>query len=231
MDSLIKFTTSPTFLFCGVGKYFLLINMLTAHMKYRKVPYKINKILYAYNLFQIIINLYMIYGLREFISFPNIFSINKEYTKNIEYFTYIHYLSKYLDYFDTYFIILKCKSNEQLSFLHVYHHSTIGIVWGYLLYNGDANGTASYGCFINSIIHFIMYSHYLITSMGYKNPLKKYITQLQLMQFASCILHAFMVLLYENVVPKKYMYLELSYHISMILLFKNFYNKSYKKII
>jgi hypothetical protein len=67
--------------------------------------------------------------------------------------------------------------------------------------------------------------------MGYKNPLKKYITQLQLMQFASCIIHSFMVLLYENVVPKKYMYLELSYHISMILLFKNFYNKSYKKII
>lgn len=81
MDKLIKYTTSPAFLFCGVGKYFLLINMLTAHMKYRKFPYNINKILYIYNLFQIIINLYMIYGLIEFLSFPNIFSINKAYSK------------------------------------------------------------------------------------------------------------------------------------------------------
>ena len=231
MEALIQYTTNPTFLFCCLGKYFFLINMLTAHMKYRKIPYEIKRPLYVYNLLQIIINVYMIYGLIEFLSFPNIFSINKEYSKSIEYYTYIHYLSKYLDYFDTYFIILKCKSKEQLSFLHIYHHSTIGIVWGYLLYNNDANGTASYGCFINSIIHFIMYSHYLITSMGYKNPLKKYITQLQLLQFFSCIIHSFIVLFYEKIVPKKYAYLELIYHISMIILFKNFYNKSYKKII
>jgi len=74
-----------------------------------------------------------------------------------------------------------------------------------------------------------MYGHYLITSLGYKNPLKKYITQLQLLQFASCIIHSFTVLLYENIVPKKYAYLELMYHISMIFLFNNFYKKSYKK--
>lgn len=231
MDVLIKFTTSPLFLLCGFIKYFLIINVLKNHMKKRTVPYEINKILYIYNLFQIIINLYVIYGLREFASFPNIFSINKAYSDNIVYFTYLHYLSKYLDYFDTYFIILKCKSNTQLSFLHVYHHSTIGLIWGYLLLCGDANGTASYGCFINSIIHLIMYSHYLVTSMGYKNPFKKYITQLQLTQFASCIIHSFIVLLYEKIVPKKYMFLELIYHMSMIVLFKNFYNSSYKKII
>ena len=59
-------------------------------------------------------------------------------------------------YFDTYFIILKCKSKEQLSFLHIYHHSTIGLIWGFLIHNGVGNGTAAYGCFINSIIHFIM---------------------------------------------------------------------------
>jgi hypothetical protein len=124
---------------------------------------------------------------------------------------------------------LKCKNEQQLSFLHIYHHSSIGLIWGFLINNGVGNGTAAYGCFINSIIHFIMYGHYLITSLGYKNPFKMYITQLQLLQFSCCIIHSFTVLLYENIVPKKYAYLELSYHMSMFFLFNNFYKKSYKK--
>ena len=229
MNDIIQYTTSPLILTLCVTKYFFVINTLINHMKKRGSSYNINKILYVYNTIQILLNLYIIYGMRDFISYKNVFGINSKFTKNIEYYTYIHYLSKYLDYFDTYFIILKCKSKEQLSFLHIYHHSTIGLIWGFLIHNGVGNGTAAYGCFINSIIHFIMYGHYLITSLGYKNPLKKYITQLQLLQFASCIIHSFTVLLYENIVPKKYAYLELMYHISMIFLFNNFYKKSYKK--
>ena len=229
MNNIIEYTTRPLFLTLCVTKYFFAINVLINHMKKRGVPYNINKVLYVYNTFQILLNLYIIYGMRDFISLTNIFSINKEFTKNIEYYTYIHYLSKYLDYFDTYFIILKCKSKEQLSFLHIYHHSTIGLIWGFLIHNVVGNGTAAYGCFINSIIHFIMYGHYLITTLGYKNPLKMYITQLQLLQFSFCIIHSFTVLLYENIIPKKYAYLELTYHISMLFLFNNFYKKSYKK--
>ena len=119
MNNIIEYTTRPLFLTLCVTKYFFAINVLINHMKKRGVPYNINKVLYVYNTFQILLNLYIIYGMRDFISLTNIFSINKEFTKNIEYYTYIHYLSKYLDYFDTYFIILKCKSKEQLSFLHV----------------------------------------------------------------------------------------------------------------
>jgi len=229
MNDIIQYTTAPIFLTLCFSKYFIVIKMLINHMKKRKEPYNINKILYIYNTFQILLNFYIIYGMREFISYTNPFSINKEFTKKIEYYTYIHYLSKYLDYFDTYFIILKCKNEQQLSFLHIYHHSSIGLIWGFLINNGVGNGTAAYGCFINSVIHFIMYGHYLITSLGYKNPFKMYITQLQLLQFACCIIHSFTVLLYENIVPKKYAYLELSYHMSMIFLFNNFYKKSYKK--
>jgi hypothetical protein len=41
--------------------------------------------------------------------------------------------------------------------------------------------------FINSLIYFIMYSHYLVTSLGYKNPLKKIVTMSHIDQFYSCI--------------------------------------------
>ena len=45
---------------------------------------------------------------------------------------WVHYMSKFLDYFDTVFIILRGKEKQQLSFLHVYHHASIGMIWGTL---------------------------------------------------------------------------------------------------
>jgi hypothetical protein len=83
----------------------------------------------------------------------------------------IHYLSKYLDFGDTLFMTLK-QNNHQLTFLHLFHHTSILIVWGYLLQVGHANGTAYFGAAINSFVHTVMYSHYLWTSMGWVNPFK-----------------------------------------------------------
>ena len=76
-----------------------------------------------------------------------------------EMFILIHYVSKFFDFFDTIFIVLRKKDDQvlfisfkcrinlkilpilnffffQLSFLHVFHHATIGPVWGYLLLLG-----------------------------------------------------------------------------------------------
>merc|ERR1719421_747115 len=70
-----------------------------------------------------------------------------------------------MDWFDTLWITLK-KNRKQMSFLHVYHHATISMVWGYLLWAGVGSGTVRYGAWINSLTHVIMYSHYLWTSFG-----------------------------------------------------------------
>jgi hypothetical protein len=99
----------------------------------------------VYNIAQVILNVYMIWGLAVVPFLPktfNIFGINAPYTARVEYFVYIHYLSKFLDFFDTVFIILRGKDRQQLSFLHVYHHASIGMIWGTLLYIGHGNGTA-----------------------------------------------------------------------------------------
>ena len=58
---------------------------------------------------------------------------------------------------DTVFIVLH-KSDSQLSFLHVYHHATIGPVWGWLLLNNYANGSVYFGAFLNSVVHAFMYA-------------------------------------------------------------------------
>lgn len=191
-------------------------------------PVKCDFIVRLYNAGQIILNLYMIYGLYINVDRPMTFRINQKYTRNIEYFMDIHYLSKIYDFCDTFFIILR-KKYDQLSFLHIYHHATILIVWGFLSETGHNNGTASYGAFINSIIHLLMYTHYMITSFRIENPLKKILTHLQIIQFVTCVIHVFVVILYEDIFPKRYAYIQLFYHAIMIVLFVNFYKKKYKK--
>lgn len=225
-DDLIVYSTKPCFMSVAVVGYFSMIYVLSKYMKGR-VPYQLKVPMLIYNNAQILLNIYMVYGLSAVISYPNIYGINIPYTSNLRYFVYIHYLSKYLDYFDTLFIILRGKEKQQLSYLHVYHHSTIGIIWGFLLYRGHGNGTAAFGCFINSAVHLIMYSHYLCTSLGYNNPFKKYITRAQLLQFAFCLLHSVIVICVEDIVPRSYALIELVYQTSMLVLFSNFYIKSY----
>ena len=124
-------------------------------------------------------------------------------------------------------LCLAGKEKQQLSFLHVYHHASIGMIWGAMLHIGHGNGTASFGALINSCIHCMMYSHYLWTSFGWNNPFKKMITQAQLVQFATCIMHAVTVLGYETVLPQHMAWAQFVYHIQMLVLFGHFYRKSY----
>lgn len=131
---------------------------------------------------------------------------------------------------DTIFMALRNK-RRQVSFLHIYHHTTVLIFWGStLVYN---RGYA-YGCFaalINSFIHFIMYSHYFITSIGYKNPFKKYLTSIQIVQFYTGITVAIISVLYDKeygvMVPGGCAI----YISTLVILFTSFYNKSYNKSV
>ena len=123
---------------------------------------------------------------------------------------------------DTFFIVTG-KKWTQLSFLHVYHHSTIGVVWGILLASGNGNGTARYGALINSVTHVFMYTHYLWTSFKFKNPFKALLTKWQIAQFYSCFLHAVLVLsgvfVVETKIDKELAWLQFCYHITMVYLF------------
>mmetsp|Transcript_1654 Transcript_1654/g.3395 ORF Transcript_1654/g.3395 Transcript_1654/m.3395 type:complete len:257 (+) Transcript_1654:211-981(+) len=222
-DTLVSKTTMLSML----GGYLLMIAVLRKFMQGQEA-YQLKTPMMIYNLAQIFLNIYMIYGLIALPTLTNIFGINAEYTANLEYFCFIHYLSKFLDFFDTAFIILR-KKKVQLTFLHVYHHASIGMIWGTLLYIGHGNGTATFGCLINSVIHLMMYSHYFYTSFGFENPFKKIVTKSQLIQFAMCIAHAVMVLAMETVLLRSLAWAQFIYHMQMLFLFGQFYIKTYKK--
>mmetsp|Transcript_22422 Transcript_22422/g.62200 ORF Transcript_22422/g.62200 Transcript_22422/m.62200 type:complete len:246 (-) Transcript_22422:57-794(-) len=176
-----------------------------------------------YNMVQIITCAYMTWGLLPVLGFPNVFGIGTEYTETGEWYMLVHYFSKYLDWMDTLWMILNKKGHEQMSFLHLYHHSTIVAVWGVVLYLGHGNGTVRFGAFINSFTHMLMYAHYLWTSFGFKNPLKSLVTTWQIVQFYLCFIHSCCVLFVfhplECCLPWSLAWLQFCYQLTMLYLF------------
>jgi hypothetical protein len=118
----------------------------------------------------------------------NIEDDRKEYELQT-YACWLFYISKWIDYMDTVFIIVRSKW-RQLSFLHTFHHSTmIGLTWmatyyfpcGYFLIAAQ----------LNAPVHFIMYFYYLLSSFPSLTPYlwwKNYITSIQLLQFVTGII-------------------------------------------
>eukprot|EP00049_Salpingoeca_infusionum_P003993 m.383250 g.383250 ORF g.383250 m.383250 type:complete len:284 (-) comp123705_c0_seq1:88-939(-) len=223
----------------GVGYW------ITMHLLWRAFKGKCffpRNIARIYNIIQIVICSYMTYRMTQVImasgppvvisigtegsvSFPNFLSINHEFTDEAERLIYIHYLSKFLDFADTIFIVMR-QSKRQFSWLHLYHHATIGPIWGMLLLLGFGNGAGIFGAWINSLTHVIMYTHYLVSSF-ISHPFKPLITAWQLFQFLMCVLHAFLGWAFDKYFPTWLCGVQIAYHMSMITLFGHFFMTSY----
>eukprot|EP00834_Sanchytrium_tribonematis_P004881 NODE_264_length_11354_cov_1.067170.p6 type:complete len:244 gc:universal NODE_264_length_11354_cov_1.067170:531-1262(+) len=98
----------------------------------------------------------------------------------------IFYLSKFPELLDT--VIMAIKGNtRQISFLHVYHHTSIIIFWYCIMYSTPYS-EAYFTAFQNSFIHTLMYSYYLMTSLKigtyFTKKLKKYMTQMQMVSIS-----------------------------------------------
>ena len=105
---------------------------------------------------------------------------------------WLFYVSKIWDFWDTIFIVLG-KKWRQLSFLHVYHHTTIFLFYWLninVCYDGDIYVTI----LLNGFIHTVMYTYYFICmhlpkdkETGKTTPIwwKSYLTTLQLIQFVT----------------------------------------------
>lgn len=99
---------------------------------------------------------------------------------------YVHYVSKAYEFVDTWLMIAK-KNHRQISFLHVYHHSTTFFPVWYWNVTYAPGGDAWFCCFLNSLVHVFMYSHYLISGLGYKSPIRKFITLVSARSDAECV--------------------------------------------
>jgi len=109
----------------------------------------------------------------------------------LNYWTYIFYLSKFVEYFDTVYLIIKAKpvvppDNSQY-LLHIYHHAvTAAIVWMCIHFHFSSSWT---GPLTNSFVHILMYGYYFLAEMNKidRNLGGKFITPIQIVQFLFCL--------------------------------------------
>lgn len=146
--------------------------------------------------------------------------------------TCIFYLSKILEFMDTIIMVLK-KNHRQISFLHLYHHSSIFAVWWYVIYFAPG-GESYYSVIANSFIHVIMYSYYLSTTIGVPLTfIKPYITSLQMLQFITMMIQALYDIIFINTAtcnyPRSHMILLAIYMVTMLALFYNFFIQDAKR--
>ncbi|KAI9994042.1 hypothetical protein PInf_016601 [Phytophthora infestans] len=96
---------------------------------------------------------------------------------------YFFYLSKMLDLCNTVFIVVG-KKWRQLSFLHVYHHLSVLIIY-YIVFRVAQDGDSYASVVLNGFVHTIMYTYYFVSAHTRDIWWKRYLTMIQLIQFVT----------------------------------------------
>jgi len=137
---------------------------------------------------------------------------------------WLFYFSKPLEFIDTFIMVLK-KNDRQISFLHIYHHVTIFIIWWIVVYYAPG-GDGYFSACMNSFVHVMMYSYYFLASLELPAPWKNYVTLAQMFQFVLNIIQALYNMFLPSKYPKFLAYILFFYMITLLILFLNFFFKS-----
>lgn len=144
---------------------------------------------------------------------------------------YLYFICKLIELLDTVFFVFR-KKQRQISFLHVYHHAMMPIcAWIGVRY--VPGGQSTLLGVINSFIHVIMYTYYMLSAFGPEIQKylwwKRYLTSLQLVQFSIILIHNGQVLFTDCNYPKVLSFLLTVNAAFFIYLFGSFYVINYTK--
>eukprot|EP01040_Poterioochromonas_malhamensis_P009580 gene9580-10400_t len=185
---------------------------------------------FAYNMIQVMLCSYMCIeaGVRAYSAGYTLLPCNPFNQSNppIGFIIYVFYLSKILDFLDTVFIILE-KRWKQLSFLHVYHHTSIFLFY-WLNINVGYDGDVYLTIVLNGLIHTIMYTYYFVTLHTKDVWWKSALTMSQMVQFVVMNSQAiYLIATGCKTYPRNITVAYLYYIISLLILFANFFVMSY----
>uniref|UniRef100_A0A3Q4N6X6 Elongation of very long chain fatty acids protein n=1 Tax=Neolamprologus brichardi TaxID=32507 RepID=A0A3Q4N6X6_NEOBR len=179
-------------------------------------PYTLRKTLIVYNFSMVVLNFYIAKEVSAIV---------------IASALWWYYISKGVEFLDTVFFILRKKFN-QVSFLHVYHHCTMFILW-WIGIKWVPGGQSFFGATINSSIHVLMYGYYGLAALGPQMQKylwwKKYLTIIQMIQFHVTIGHAGHSLYTGCPFPCWMQWALIGYAVTFIILFANFYYHAYRR--
>lgn len=132
---------------------------------------------------------------------------------------------------DTAFFLLR-KKNNQLTFLHVYHHSTMfGLWWIGVKY--VAGGSSFLGAMFNCYVHVLMYSYYFLSACGPEAVprswlwWKKYLTLIQMAQFVFALIMGLNAIKVGCDFPLWMQYSANAYMVSFLVLFGRYFHREY----
>ncbi|KAK8793966.1 hypothetical protein WA171_003094 [Blastocystis sp. BT1] len=206
---------------------FILLKFMEKRERFNPKPFMV-----VYNFICVCLATYCFYGMLTcyFLKKPFLYcsdiDFDTENSKAIAHYVYVFYLQKYWEFTDTFLFILR-KSYRQVTFLHVYHHSSITFMVRLFLhvYPGGDNCMP---VLLNSFVHMLMYTHYLCSILGVKCWWRSILTKLQLIQFVIItIINVLDVINGGCQEPLWLNWLMIAYMATMILLFSQFYVKRY----
>ncbi|KAI0243586.1 hypothetical protein L0F63_004208, partial [Massospora cicadina] len=151
---------------------------------------------------------------------------NKYWRAGFFYWGWLFYLSKYYEVIDTAIILVKGRIP---SLLQSYHHAG-AIVGMWSLIRTSSPGTWIFVT-LNSFVHTVMYAYYILTTLGYKLPGKRYITYMQIVQFfvGSLIALLYLVANCATTIQNASMVFNLAYVAPLTFLFYRFAQNTYAK--
>lgn len=237
-DYFLIWGTPVPVLACILG-YFIFIFSAKRYMKHRQAFNISNSFRIAYNMALVFLSLYMfeeiivgVYQSEYNLLCANVNISTSPAEMKVTNALWWYFFSKVIEFFDTILMVLR-KKNDQISFLHLYHHSSMLLIW-WFVYSWTPGGQVWFGASLNSFVHIWMYLYYalsLMPSLNGKLWWKKYITIMQLIQFVLVFIQSIIGLVMNKYgscqFPKWGLYLQLIYMITMMILFGNFFTKSY----
>lgn len=216
--------------------YLFIVNYAPNLMKSRKA-FKLKFPLILYNLFIAMLNLWIACELcycAYKLNYRQLCQLVKPtstdiYQLRIANAVWWYFASKGFEFADTFFFILRKKDN-QLTFLHKYHHSTMFLIW-WTAARFVPGGSAIIPVIINSLVHVLMYSYYCLSAVGPSMSQylwwKRYLTIVQLVQFCVGVSIGFYLIASNCQFTRWMQYVFSCYAFSFIILFGNFYSREY----
>ncbi|XP_054260084.1 elongation of very long chain fatty acids protein 4-like [Macrosteles quadrilineatus] len=198
-------THSPIPVSLSILVYLLIVVHFGPKIMASRKPYNLKTFMRVYNIIQIVYNAFVLSqvfvtpGAVEYLLEHSCRVDDPDNIKHLRhtflYCSWHYFVLKLLDLFDTVFMVLR-KKNTHITFLHIYHHCAMVVFTWYSNKYIKAQ-QATIPALINTAVHCVMYFYYFLATFGpgMQKQLwwKKYLTTLQLGQFAVVILYLWLL--------------------------------------
>ncbi|XP_026470359.1 elongation of very long chain fatty acids protein AAEL008004-like [Ctenocephalides felis] len=231
------FMQSPVPVVTILSLYLYFVLKLGPQWMSTRKPFQMKPLLIAYNGYQVLFSIWLCSHIFE-VDFRHLLkhgchpaSRKGPFFDALAKSAWWYFFSKLVELLDTVFFVLRKKQN-QVTFLHVYHHTITALFsWGYLKYVPGEQGIVI--GFLNSFVHIVMYFYYMVAAMGpeYQKYLwwKKYMTWIQLTQFCMMLAYLVFIVAMDCNLPRSLTFFFVGNVIIFLYLFSDFYRKTYKK--